>query len=226
LRNKPYSHGARHGVGHAIGQESVSGKFGHRADNGEDTWFYYDYKITTKNGTIGKAYYKEKLMSKNEVSEMKDALEQMIDEIKDARDESMAQSQQSVIEAERSVQEAKRSVREAQRSVLESQKAIQNRSIGMSNDKEGKALSWFLKQLLEEKYYEVGKKTEFSITKKGMKVEGKAISNTIFERYKSNLERILGRSLSDDFKFSFKGKVNSVNGDSFNTEGEITVIGD
>jgi beta-lactamase regulating signal transducer with metallopeptidase domain len=126
---------------------------------------------------------------------------------------------------------------ERQKEIAEQQSQLQGRLSNLSTGKgyqsmhedaaesirEEKALNWFMKELRKDKYFEIGKKTEFSITHKGMNVAGKSITESIFAHYKSNIEQILGKSMSKTFKYRFKGIITGIKGDSVEMNGEFDI---
>jgi hypothetical protein len=56
-----------------------------------------------------------------------------------------------------------------------------------------------------------------------MSVGGKSISESIFAHYKSNIEQILGKSMSKTFKYRFKGIITGIKGDSVEMNGEFDI---
>jgi hypothetical protein len=217
-----------------------SGKFGLNKNGSEETWYCYDYKFTEKKGKIISAYFQGKKMSDAEIKEKKDEFQEM----KEAIIENDKAAQENRIEAVRERQEAAReallarqeALKERQAALLARQKELQHlsRSLShgggysegkgyMSDDEESKALSWFIKALIKDNYVAVGKKTDFSIDKNGAFIKGKALPEETFKSYKSNIERILGKPLSNNFKYIFKGKITGMNGDNIEMNGDFTI---
>lgn len=222
----------------------IQGKFGMSSDNNSNTYFYGDYKFIEKYGKITKAFYKSKKMSEEEIKARYNELEAYKYEITQYNQEAL-EAQQDALEAQREAQEVQReALREQQEALREQMRARQeqmrskrqarvysngdghSKGHGVSNGKESEALTWVLKQMINDKYIAMGKKINFSFTGKQMKVEGKQLPNEVYNKYKSNVERILGKPISPGFIYEFKGKIIEATEEGFITNGEITIDSD
>lgn len=231
----------------------LNGKVGLKKDNEGNTYYYGDYKFTEKNGKIVKAFYKNTKMSEteikakyNELEAYKDEITQYNQEAEEAQKEAM-EAQREALEAQREAQEMQRKAQKEQQEALKeqaraSQEQMRNidkrgksfssagggysEGTGYASGKDSKALSWVLRQLIDDKYIEMDKKVSVKLTNKELKVEGKDVSNEMFNRYKSNVERILGKKLKSNFTYEFKGKILNVTETGFRTNGEITINSD
>lgn len=207
----------------------ISGNFGLLKGDDGYTYFYEDYKFTEKNGKITKAYLKNKKMSSAEIQEHFEEFMGYKEEITEHNLYTEKEHQRAMQEHERAIQEHNRAQEDHQKAMKDYVKSNRSNGFGhstghgYSNSKDSEALSWVLRQLINDKFIEIGKKISFKFTGKQLKVEGKEVSAEVFNRYKSNVERIMGRKMKANFIYEFKGKILKATDTGFETSGEITI---
>jgi hypothetical protein len=86
-----------------------------------------------------------------------------------------------------------------------------------------KVFSWFFNELTKDGLMSKGEKCSIFMENKVLLVNGKNLETTQFEKYKRGIEAKLGKPLSSDFSFFFKGTVEKLTDESFETDGNMNI---
>ena len=86
-----------------------------------------------------------------------------------------------------------------------------------------KVFSWFFNELTKDGLLFKGEKCSIFMENKVLVVNGKTLEATQFDKYKQGIEAKLGKPLSSDFSFFFKGTVEKLTDESFETDGNMNI---
>ncbi len=190
---------------------SVNGKFGRASHNGEDQWFYGDYKIIEKNEKFTKAYFKGKQMTDKEMkanAAFFKVIKRRIEQTTDAQKDALNAQEIAIQDQQRAMQEQQRAIESQQREIQSQQREIQSQqreieAIERNTDKNNKAFSWLVRQIVADNYVKTGEKCKVSIDKNSFKVNGKKMPKEVYLRYKSAiLSKMKGQNASFDYKLN------------------------
>ncbi len=86
-----------------------------------------------------------------------------------------------------------------------------------------KVFSWFFNELTKDGLMSKGEKCSIFMENNLLVVNGKTLEAAQFEKYKKGIEAQLGKTLSSDFSFFFKGTVEKLTDESFETDGNMNI---
>ncbi len=86
-----------------------------------------------------------------------------------------------------------------------------------------KVFSWFFNELSKDGLMSKGEKCSIFMENSVLVVNGKTLDATQFDKYKKGIEAKLGKTLSSDFSFFFKGTVEKLTEESFETDGNMNI---
>ena len=86
-----------------------------------------------------------------------------------------------------------------------------------------KVFSWFFQELSKDGLMSTGHKCSIFMEANVLVVNGKTLDAAQYEKYKKGIETKLGKPLSSDFSFFFKGTVDKLSAESFETEGNMNI---
>ena len=86
-----------------------------------------------------------------------------------------------------------------------------------------KVFSWFFQELSKDGLMSTGDKCSIFMETNVLVVNGKTLDAAQYEKYKKGMEAKLGKPLSSDFSFFFKGTVEKLSDESFETNGNMNI---
>ncbi len=86
-----------------------------------------------------------------------------------------------------------------------------------------KVFSWFFNELTKDGLLSKGEKCSIFMENNVLVVNGKTLDAAQFDKYKNGIETKLGKPLSSDFSFFFKGTVEKLTDESFETDGNMNI---
>ena len=86
-----------------------------------------------------------------------------------------------------------------------------------------KVFSWFFQELSKDGLMSTGHKCSIFMETNVLVINGKTLDAAQYEKYKKGIETKLGKPLSIDFSFFFKGTVDKLSAESFETEGNMNI---
>ena len=86
-----------------------------------------------------------------------------------------------------------------------------------------KVFSWFFQELSKDGLMSTGNKCSIFMENNVLVVNGKTLDAAQFDKYKHGIETKLGKPLSSDFSFFFKGTVEKLTDEGFETDGNMNI---
>ncbi len=86
-----------------------------------------------------------------------------------------------------------------------------------------KVFSWFFNELSKDGLMSKGEKCSIFMENNVLVVNGKTLNAAQFEKYKNGIEAKLGKRLSSDFSLFFKGTVENLSEEGFDTDGNMNI---
>ena len=86
-----------------------------------------------------------------------------------------------------------------------------------------KVFSWFFQELSKDGFMSTGEKCSIFMETNVLLVNGKTLDAAQYLKYKKGIEAKLGKPLSSDFSLFFKGTIDKLSAESFETKGNMNI---